>query len=84
MKAFSKHLVRLFEHIFLMEQNVQKMPSWSLVSLAEHASLLMSDTPHPMTMYEFDNFDPNYTLDKHGITKDHPDAINLVIKDVRY
>jgi len=60
------------------------MPSWSLVSLAEHASLLMSDTPHPMTMYEFDNFDPNYTLDKHGITKDHPDAINLVIKDVRY
>ena len=37
-----------------------------------------------VTMYEFDNFDPQYTLDRHGITKDDPKAVELVIEDVRY
>lgn len=67
-----------------IEPDVQKLPSWSLFSEIETMLYLVSETQFPITIYEFDNFDPMYTLDRHGITKDHPDAIELVIKDVRY
>lgn len=67
-----------------VESDVQKLPSWSLISTLEILTYLLSETQFPLTMYEFDNFDPMYTLNRHGITKDHPDAINLIIKDVRH
>lgn len=56
----------------------------NLCSRADSTLNAMNSFFFDVTMYEFDNFDPQYTLDKHGITKDDPRAIELIIEDVRY
>ena len=59
-------------------------PSHLLVNNQQSVVSLFVQMFQDITYYEFDNFDPQYTLDKHGIKKDDPRAVELVIEDVRY
>ena len=59
-------------------------PSHLLVTNYQSMLSLFIQLFHNINYYEFDNFDPQYTLDRHGITRDCPEAVDLVIEDVRY
>ena len=58
--------------------------SFNLTNVIDTYLLQLTQQYHFIDLYELDTFDPQYTLDRHGITKDDPEAIDLVIKDVRY
>ena len=59
-------------------------PAHNLVTNAQSILSVFVQFSYDVTNYEFDSFDPQYTLDRHGITRDSPGAVELVIEDVRY
>ena len=58
--------------------------SFNLTTELETMLLQFSQQYYCIDFYELDTFDPQYTLDRHGITIEDPTAIDLVIEDVRY
>ena len=58
--------------------------SFNLTNELDTLLLQLSQWYFFIDLYELDTFDPQYTLDRHGITKDDPNAVDLVIEDVRY
>jgi 1-acyl-sn-glycerol-3-phosphate acyltransferase len=43
-------------------------PTWNLLTMAEVLFLQMSRYDYALTLHEFDNFDPMYTINTHGLT----------------
>ena len=76
-------LIKIFCLKFDVNESI--IPCHNLVSQLNSLFILsFSQFYYRITHYELDSFDPQYTLDRHGITRDHPDAVGLVIEDVRY
>ena len=70
--------------IYVMQFYGSKTPSWNLMTEAEIVFYQLSNWSFPVKLHEFGNFDPQYTLDRHGIDKNHPDAVKLIIEDIYY
>lgn len=67
-----------------MEFTGQFIASYNLTNDLDTLLLQLGSWYYPLTVHELDNFDPQYTLDRHGITRDDEKAADLVIEDVRY
>jgi len=67
-----------------MEFTGQFIACFNLTNELDTLLLQLGSWYYPLTVYELDNFDPQYTLDRHGITRDDEKAVGLVVEDVRY
>lgn len=70
--------------IYAIRPTSNVVPGLALMTEFEVAMMNNCWLYYPIDLYEFDTFDPQYTLDRHGIDRHHPNAVKLVIEDVKY
>lgn len=59
-------------------------PCWNLVDIVTCLMLMFCNWRSELTMHEFDDFNPQYTIDKNGLKKGDENNWIYIVEDIYY